>query len=102
MSEGEQDVQHEQRVQRQRKIEQIRMGLREHKGSKAGHGGMKPKTRNGSLGVGMGYPGQGAGMAGSRATSPFVNHQAGGEWLSRDMRALFVRPSEVVYVVGAE
>jgi hypothetical protein len=76
------------------------MGLREREGLKVGMGGTAPKARHGSLGVGMGYPGKGP--AASRATSPYVGHAADVEWVSGDLRALFVRPSEVVYVVGAE
>lgn len=88
----------EQRAARQRRIEQIRMGIRERKQSRTGMGGVPAKTRNGSLGVV--YPGNGLG--GSRVPSPFTGHAAPGEWVSKDLRALFVRPSEVVYVVGAE
>ena len=98
-SDGEQEATHEQRIMRQRRIEQIRMGLRERKISAAGgRAGTTAKARNGSLGVG--YAGTAGGV--SRATSPYAGHASGVDWVSGEMRALFVRPSEVVYVVGAE
>jgi hypothetical protein len=75
---------------------------------------VRPEMRNringfGGLGVGLG-PGLGVrngnGIHGAgvhkRSASPFVGEGANGVWNIENPRVLFVRPSEVVYVLGAE
>jgi hypothetical protein len=83
------------RAARQRQLERIREGL-----------GKKSKLVGLGLGLGLGLgPGIGAGgmglhpsSAAMRSASPFV-----AEWAPVEgPRALFVRPSEVVFVLGAE
>lgn len=97
------------RTARQRKIETIRDGLRK------GGGGPAGKSVGLGLGLGFGLPPTSTGIGergqsrrgGKRSISPFVpgaqGGAAGSDWVgSQGLRALFVRPSEVVYVVGAE
>lgn len=98
------------RIARQRKIEAIRDGLR--------------KSRLQGLGLGMNFDffdqsklplstvtaAFTAVAVGKRSTSPFLGPGGAGpitasgiDWIgSAGVKALFVRPSEVIYVVGAE
>jgi hypothetical protein len=115
------EAEYEIRAARQRKVETIREGIR-----KAG-GRTQAATAGAGAGVGLGL-GLGGGLGGGivggggtgglggmggergsgrgskRSASPFVSPAQGqGEWVGKEgLRALFVRPSEVVYVVGAE
>lgn len=81
------------RLARQRRVEVIRESLTAARGT---------RTR-GSMTADMAKTSSGAGS--KRSASPFVPGVAGaGEWMARDkdLRAMFVRPCEVVYVLGAE
>lgn len=111
------ESEYDQRLARQRKIELIREGL------KKSNTGYTPKSNGVGLGMMPMINGLGLGLASSiggergsgrgttrRSISPFVGPGGVGpgggngvDWVGTEgLRALFVRPSEVVYVVGAE
>ena len=91
------------KMARQRKVEMIQEGL-------------KKKSKFSGIGLGLGGvglspssrpAGMAAGLRGGRSVSPFVGPGGGAnanEWGPRfeNPRAMFVRPSEVVFVMGAE
>lgn len=118
MEPGEQEVEYERKLARQRKVELIRENLR--LGRRAGNKGRQVSgpTAGGGVGLGLGI-GLGlkppmsigaqdrGGTGTSGRNSPFLPPSgagaSGSEWVvGKEMRALFVRPSEVVYVLGAE
>jgi hypothetical protein len=100
------DAMDEARLVRQRRIESIRETLRV--GSRAygaynnavGMGSIDPlRMRAGSTGK-LSVPGAMAGGPTKRSVSPFMEYGQGFGF--ENPRALFVRPSEIVFVMGAE
>jgi hypothetical protein len=109
--EAKAEAEYESRIARQRKIEVIKEGLeRVREKSVSGLAPTLKKATGLELDLSRGLGGESGFPRGtSRSMSPFVGPggtghlQGGADWLGvAGLRALFVRPSEVVYVVGAE
>lgn len=100
--EAQAEAEMEIRQVRQRKIDTIREGLKRPKlyGLGLGRDMIGGTALDGS---GMGI--RDTGMV-KRSTSPFPGGMGvggGGDWIGQEgLRVLFVRPSEIVYVVGAD